>query len=141
MVEVVSDLVQSYIRRPRTLILTVVSAQSDGALQSVLKRAKAFDPHVKRTIGLITNPDTLPRVSESEKYYFKLAMNEITRFRLDWHVLMSRHYDTRNISSVERDRREEEFFADRVWKTLPRGLSAQCSKCSSLFSSNVVVSP
>ena len=43
MVEVVSDPVQSYMHRPRTLILAVVSAQSDRALHSVLKRGKAFD--------------------------------------------------------------------------------------------------
>ena len=49
-------------------------------------------------------------------------MTEVTPFRLGWHVLMNRDYDTRNISSRERDRREEEFFADRIRKTLPRGI-------------------
>ncbi|RDL37477.1 uncharacterized protein BP5553_04910 [Venustampulla echinocandica] len=80
--EVVSELVHSYMRRPRTIILAVVSALNDCALQAVLKRVKAVDPHGRRTMGLITKPDTLFKDSESEKDVVKLALNEVTNFRL-----------------------------------------------------------
>lgn len=120
--EVVSELVDSYMRRPRTVILAVVSAMSDRALQAILKRAKAVDPDGIRTMGLITKPDTLPPGSDSENDFVKLAKNEITKFRLGWHVLRNRDYDMRNSSDAERDRKEEDFFSYGVWSELPRGL-------------------
>jgi GTPase SAR1 family protein len=120
--EVVSELVHSYMRRPRTIILAVVSALNDRALQAVLKRVKAVDPHGRRTMGLITKPDTLFKDSESEKDFVKLALNEVTHFRLGWHVLRNRDFNTRNVTSTERDRIEEDFFSQGVWKTLPRSI-------------------
>ena len=120
--EVVSELVDSYMRRPRTIILAVVSAMSDRALQAVLKRVKAVDPLGTRTIGLITKPDTLFKGSDSEKEFVKLAMNEVTPLRLGWHVLRNRDFHTRNATSSERDRTEEDFFAQGVWITLPRNI-------------------
>ena len=80
--EVVSELVYSYMRRPRTIILAVVSALNDRALQAVLKRVKAVDPYGRRTMGLITKPDTLFKDSQSEKDFVKLALNEVTHLRL-----------------------------------------------------------
>ncbi|CZS92502.1 related to interferon-induced GTP-binding protein Mx [Rhynchosporium agropyri] len=120
--EVVSELVHSYMRRPRTIILAVVSALNDRALQAVLKRVKAVDPHGRRTMGLITKPDTLFKDSESEKDFVKLALNEVTHFRLGWHVLRNRDFNTRNVTSTERDRIEDDFFSQGVWKTLPRSI-------------------
>ena len=120
--DVVSQLVDSYMQRTRTIILAVVSAQNDRALQAILKRAKAVDPEGNRTMGLITKPDTLPPGSDSEKEFVKLARNGITKFRLGWHVLMNRDYDMRNSSDAERDAREVEFFSRGVWVDLPHGL-------------------
>ncbi|KAF7949092.1 hypothetical protein EAE96_008263 [Botrytis aclada] len=120
--EVVSELVYSYMRRPRTIILAVVSALNDRALQAVLKQVKAVDPHGRRTMGLITKPDTLFEDSESEKDFVKLALNEVTQLRLGWHVLRNRDFNTKHVTSVERDRIEEEFFSRGIWKTLPRGI-------------------
>lgn len=120
--EVVSELVESYMRRPRTIILAVVSAMNDRALQAVLKRVKAVDPEGKRTMGLITKPDTLPKDSESEKEFVKLALNETTKLRLGWHVLRNRDFTTKDVPSAERDRIEEEFFSQGVWKTMPHYL-------------------
>ena len=120
--EVVSALVESYMRRPRTIILAVVSALNDRALQAVLKLVKAVDPHGRRTMGLITKPDTLFKDSESEKDFVKLASNDVTHLRLGWHVLRNRDFHTQGVAPTERDRIEEEFFSQGVWKTLPRRL-------------------
>ncbi|CZT52877.1 hypothetical protein WAI453_006455 [Rhynchosporium graminicola] len=120
--EVVSELVQSYMRRPRTIILAVVSALSDRALQAVLKRVKAVDPQGRRTMGLITKPDILFKDSESEREVVKLAQNEVTPFRLGWHVLRNRDFHAKDVTTTKRDQIEEEFFAQGVWKALPRGI-------------------
>ncbi|KAG9246896.1 P-loop containing nucleoside triphosphate hydrolase protein [Calycina marina] len=120
--EVVSEIVYSYMRRPRTIILAVVSALNDRALQAVLKRVKAVDPHGRRTMGLITKPDTLFQDSESEREFVKLALNDVTHLRLGWHVLRNHDFHMKDVTSMERDRIEEEFFSQGVWKTLPRGI-------------------
>ena len=118
----ISGLVESYMQHPRSIILAVVSAQSDRALQAILKRAKAVDPDGRRIMGLITKPDKLPPTSDSEKDFVKLAKNEMTQFRLGWHVLRNRDYDMRDASNAERDAIEKEFFSKGVWADLPRGL-------------------
>jgi hypothetical protein len=58
-VKLVRELVKKYMNNPRSIILAIVSAQSDAALQIVLALAKDADPERKRTMGIITKPDTL----------------------------------------------------------------------------------
>ena len=121
-VELISDLVQSYMRNPRSVILAVVSAKNDYANQIVLKRARDVDPDGLRTLGLITKPDTLPRGSDSEADFVNLASNDNVNFRLGWHLVKNRDYDSRHSSTEERDRSEERFFSEGVWMQLPRDM-------------------
>ena len=71
-------------------------------------------------MGVITKPDTLPTGSESETEFLNLAQNTEISFRLGWHVLRNRKYETQDTSALERDEVEREFFAQGVWKDLPR---------------------
>ncbi|OCK86956.1 interferon-induced GTP-binding protein Mx [Cenococcum geophilum 1.58] len=112
---IVKEMVRSYMGRPRSIILVVVSAKSDINLQDVTELAQELDPKGTRTIGLITKPDTLSAGSDSEASYSRLAQNEDVVFRLGWHVLKNRSYETRHASSAERDNDEEEFFARGIW--------------------------
>ncbi|KAI0107148.1 P-loop containing nucleoside triphosphate hydrolase protein [Nemania sp. FL0031] len=116
--KLVEDLVLSYMRKPRSIILAVVSAKNDFALQQVTRHARALDPKGTRTLGLITKPDTLDVGSDSEKYYVELAQNRDVVFRLGWHVLRNRSYTTRNASTEERNQAEAEFFSTGVWTKL-----------------------
>lgn len=115
---VVRELVRTYMSKPRSIILAVVSAQSDFALQEVTELARELDPHGVRTLGLITKPDTLYAGSDSEAAYLKLAQNKDVSFRLGWHVLRNRSYETRHFSSRERDADETAFFAAGVWTSM-----------------------
>lgn len=74
-VELVHDVVKSYMEEPRSIILAVVSAKNDVPNQIVLKLARAADPHGTRTLGVITKPDTLVRGSDSEAQFVSLAKN------------------------------------------------------------------
>ena len=78
----VRNMVRDYMRRPRSIILAVVSAKSDFALQEVTELARELDPRGTRTLGLITKPDTLDAGSGSEASYIKLAQNKDVVFRL-----------------------------------------------------------
>ena len=96
----VRELVLSYMKKPRTIILAVVSAKSDFALQEVTKYARELDPKGARTLGLITKPDTLYHGSDSERAYVELAQNKDVTFHLGWHVLRNRDYEMRNSTSA-----------------------------------------
>ncbi|KAK4896329.1 hypothetical protein LTR27_005852 [Elasticomyces elasticus] len=114
----VRHLVEDYMGRPRSIILAVVSAKSDFALQEVTELARKLDPKGLRTLGLITKPDTLYAGSESKTAYLRLAQNKDVVLSLGWHVVMNRSFETRNISSKERDEQEAVFFAQGVWTSL-----------------------
>lgn len=135
-VELVSELCSTYILNPRTIILAVVTAKNDYANQIILKRARDVDPDGNRTLGIITKPDTLPAGSESEGDFVGLAKNEDINFRLGWHVMRNRGFETREDSFAERNRAEEAFFNQGIWKTFPResvGVTSLRSRLSNLL--------
>lgn len=121
-VALVLSMVQSYMANRRSIILAVVSAKNDYANQIVTKLSKDVDSKGHRTLGIITKPDTLPVGSESELAYANLARNQDVEFRLGWHVLRNRDYETRNTSMEARDAAEEQFFSQGLWKDFPRNL-------------------
>lgn len=114
----VEELVLSYMKNRRTVILAVVSAKSDFALQQVTRHTRAQDPFGSRTLGLITKPDFLDPGSENEQSYIQLAQNKDVKFELGWHVLRNRAYTERNDSAAFRDAAEADFFSHGVWTSL-----------------------
>ncbi len=80
-VKLIQDVVQSYMREPRCIILAVVSAKNNFANQIVLKLARTADPSGTQTLGVITKPDTLVPGGRSEALYVSLARNQEVEFR------------------------------------------------------------
>jgi GTP-binding protein EngB required for normal cell division len=118
--EIVKSLVLSYMKRPRSIILAVVSAKSDFNNQSITRYSREIDPNGMRTLGLITKPDTLDEGSDMERFYVELAQNKDVKFRLGWHVLRNRDYASRNSSAQDRNQTEIDFFASSIWRSFPR---------------------
>jgi hypothetical protein len=115
--KVVRSLVESYMKKSRSIILAVVSAKSDLAMQIITKLAREIDPSGHRTLGIITKPDLLFAGSDSENAFVKLAKNENIYFKLGWHVLKNRDYDTRDSTTFERNLAETKFFKENVWSS------------------------
>jgi GTP-binding protein EngB required for normal cell division len=111
----VQDLVVSYMKQRRSIILAVVTADNPFANQPVTKFARDIDPTGRRTLGLITKPDKIDPGSESERYYVELAQNNNVILNLGWHVLRNRSHATAEDSVGERDEREATFFQESVW--------------------------
>lgn len=118
-VQLVQDVVQSYMKEPRSIILAVVSAKNDFANQIVLRLARGADESGRRTMGVITKPDVLTPGSETEKMFVSLAKNQEVEFRLGWHVL--KNMDTEQVrgSLADRDAQERHFFSQGVWEFMP----------------------
>jgi hypothetical protein len=140
--KLVESLVLSYMREPRSIILAVVSAKSDFALQQVTRHARALDPKGTRTLGLITKPDTLDEGSDSEKFFAELAQNKDVEFRLGWHVLCNRNYAMRDTSTSERDKNEESVLSKGVWTLLEPsqlGVTALRTRLSDVLRDQILV--
>lgn len=117
-VGIVRGMVERYMARPRSIILTVVSAKYEYVLQEVTLMAKLADPEGLRTMGLITKPDTLDVGSDSESYFVRLAQNLEEELRLGWHVLKNRKFEERDVTSAERDAIESGFFSKGLWDSI-----------------------
>jgi GTP-binding protein EngB required for normal cell division len=119
-VHLIQEVVNSYMKEPRCIILAVVSAKNDFANQVVLKLARAADPRGVRTLGVITKPDTLVSGGESEANYVSLARNQEIEFRHGWHVLKNMDSEKGGSSDLlARDAEESLFFSSGVWTSLP----------------------
>ncbi|KAI1075851.1 P-loop containing nucleoside triphosphate hydrolase protein [Whalleya microplaca] len=116
--DLVQDLVQSYMRQRRSIILAVVAADNPFTNQPVTKFARNIDPSGLRTLGLITKPDKIDRGSDSESYYVEMAQNRNVKLNLGWHVLRNRGHATATDTTEERDEREAQFFTDSAWNAL-----------------------
>jgi hypothetical protein len=115
----VYDLVDQYLRSPRSIILAVVSAKNDIGNQIILKRARTFDIKGQRTLGIITKPDTLTRGSKNEEAFIALARNEDVSFDLGWHVVKNIDSGNPNSRSESRDVQETQYFETSHFNRLP----------------------
>ncbi|KAI2846347.1 hypothetical protein CBS147343_7510 [Aspergillus niger] len=119
-IKVVRTLTEKYMKNARSIILAVISAKTDYHLQEVLNIAERFDPRRERTLGIITQPDTLEPNSEEEGTYLQFISNQKIRLQLGWHVLRNRSFETRDIPDDARDEREKDFFSQGRWSSLSR---------------------
>jgi hypothetical protein len=118
-VKLIKDVVKSYMKESRCIILAVVSAKNDFANQVVLNLARDADPSGNRTLGVITKPDTLTPGSGSEALYVSLARNQQVEFRHGWHVLKNMDSEKDSGSLSDRDAEESKFLSSGAWAELP----------------------
>lgn len=135
-VELVTELVTSYMKNPRSIILAVITARNDFSNQIILKRARELDPEGFRTLGVITKPDELVKGSVSETSFLDLARNEEFEFKHGWHVVKNQDTTKGEFDPANRDREEDEWFAGSNFKTLPstsRGVSRLRERLSKML--------
>ncbi|RDK37608.1 dynamin family protein [Aspergillus phoenicis ATCC 13157] len=119
-IKVVRTLTEKYMKNGRSIILAVIGAKTEYHLQEVLNIAERFDPRRERTLGIITQPDTLEPNSEQEGTYLQFISNQKIRLQLGWHALRNRSFETRDIPDDARDEREKDFFSQGRWSSLSR---------------------
>jgi hypothetical protein len=140
-VEFVESLVLSYIQNKRSVVLAVISAKNDIALQKVTAFTRKVDPNGNRTMGIITKPDTLSPGSDMEQSFLNLAMNKRLPFRLGWHVLKNRKYEEHHFSLDQRRDSEAEFLTSGVWATLSRlqvGIESLRPRLSAVLKDHII---
>ncbi|KAJ5558984.1 dynamin GTPase [Penicillium sp. DV-2018c] len=118
-VQLVSDLVDSYLESSRTIILAVVPASSDVDTQGIIQRARRYDKDGSRTVGIITKPDLIN--AGTEQRVARLAKNmDRTKLNLGFFRLKNpAPAELREgLSPVARKRAEQAFFSSEPWSNL-----------------------
>ncbi|KAG2743383.1 hypothetical protein P692DRAFT_201171206 [Suillus brevipes Sb2] len=121
-VALVKNLVEHYTKKENTIILTTIPMSDDMENQQSMSLARAADPDGKRTIGVLTKPDTLGdgAINQRRKWV------EIIEGRSEDHTLRHGFYCVRlpddaeraqRLSRAESQRRAAEYFdTTSPWK-------------------------
>ena len=110
-------MVDSYVEKPRTIILAVVQASNDIANQSIIKKSKHFDKDGQRTVGIITKPDLINVGNEARLAL--LAKNlDTTRLKLGFFLLKNPtpQQMKEGVTAAQRATNELRFFQSSPWK-------------------------
>ncbi|KAL8969434.1 MAG: hypothetical protein Q9197_004340 [Variospora fuerteventurae] len=112
----VRSMVASYMKPKHSVIICVASGTNDLANQAAFDMASQHDPQLERTIGVITKCD----ITQHKDQILALAQNEEKHLNHGWFVVRNRTPPEleSNISSLERQRREEAFFDEGPWNRL-----------------------
>lgn len=116
-VEIVENLVDSYLQHSRTIILAVIPASSDVDTQGIIQRARRFDENGLRTVGIITKPDLINAGTEAR--IARLAKNhDRTKLTLGFFVLKNPSPTElkAGMTLEERRRAELAYFHTEPWK-------------------------
>ncbi|KAJ7769899.1 P-loop containing nucleoside triphosphate hydrolase protein [Mycena metata] len=110
-IAMVESLVSSYICRPSCVILLTVACETDFENQGAHNLAKKHDPEGKRTIGVLTKPDRIPRGDEES--WLPLIRNEQETLQNNWYCVKqpSSQDLKQGITWEEARAREHEFFS------------------------------
>ncbi|KAL2043257.1 hypothetical protein N7G274_004317 [Stereocaulon virgatum] len=107
--EMVERMVYSYMKNPRSVMLTVVPANVDIATQEILEKANEVVPDGIRTLGVLTKPDLMDK--GAEKNVIDLVEGPKHQLKLGWHVLRNASQQELDKRVADRDDTERNFFA------------------------------
>ena len=138
-IELVKDMVEGYMKNPRSVMLAVVPANVDIATQGILQRAKEMDPEGIRTLGILTKPDLTPE--GSERKVVDTVMGRSNKLKLGWHVLRNAGQRQLKDSIETRHEKERTFFArEPYWKEIDKsrvGVDALRTRLGDVLASHV----
>ncbi|KAJ1303118.1 hypothetical protein OPQ81_011319 [Rhizoctonia solani] len=120
-IELVKELVTSYISRPSCLILLTISCESDFENQGAGRLAREHDPQGLRTIGVLTKPDRIERGSEQPWISMIRNETETLRLRHGWFSVKqpSARQLEAGMSWSEARELDEKYFQDNApWSTI-----------------------
>ena len=112
--QMVKDLVTSYIKEPRTIILAVLPANVDMLTQEILQLAEEYDPDGQRTIGVLTKPDLVTE-SSAQRAVCDLVAGKRKALNLGYFLVQNRGPDVKSNDASDLER----IFRLAPWNVLP----------------------
>ncbi|RDA86294.1 hypothetical protein CP532_5661 [Ophiocordyceps camponoti-leonardi (nom. inval.)] len=116
-ITLVRNMVQSYMKDRRTIILAVIPCNVDIATQEILKLAAAADPDGVRTMGVLTKPD-LATEAATRKAVIDLVQGKRKTLKLGYYVVKNRGADDTTSDLAKRTEKETAFFTAPPWTTI-----------------------
>ncbi|TFK68463.1 hypothetical protein BDN72DRAFT_769259 [Pluteus cervinus] len=118
-IDLVKDLVQSYIEKPSCVILLTVACETDFENQGAHHLTKEHDPDGERTVGVLTKPDRIP--TGEENGWLRFIMNVQEPLEHNWFCVKqpSSQELREGITWAGAREREDQFFTmTRPWRQL-----------------------
>ncbi|KAK1983995.1 interferon-induced GTP-binding protein Mx2 [Colletotrichum cereale] len=113
-IELIENMVKSYMENPRTIILAVMPCNVDIATQEILKLAEAADPKGVRTKSVLTKPDLVSEAA-TQGAVIDLVLGKRSILKLGYYVVKNRSADDNASTLDERAAAERSFFASPSW--------------------------
>ena len=117
-IDMVRNLVTTYMKNERSVILAVIPANVDIATQEILEMAEELDKEGKRTLGVLTKPDLVDK--GGERNVTAIIEGKTHALNLGWCVV--RNPGQQDMSNaVDRASLENYFFKmTEPWNKLPK---------------------
>lgn len=118
-IEVVRNMVNQYMRNPRSVILAVIPANVDIATQEILKMAEKCDTEGQRTLGVLTKPDLVDKGAEHR--VVDLVEGRSYKLKLGWSMVRNPGQSELENPSFDRHASEKNFFKSKEpWARLQK---------------------
>ncbi|KAE8356356.1 P-loop containing nucleoside triphosphate hydrolase protein [Aspergillus coremiiformis] len=115
-IHVVRDMVETYMRNPRSIMLTVVPANVDIATQEIVEMAREYDPNGERTIGVLTKPDLVDKGAE-DRVLDLVAGNKLF-IQHGWILVRNLNQQELRDGDTDRDQAEKAFGRTMPWNAI-----------------------
>lgn len=83
----IQKVVQGYLKDHPSIVLAVVSTETDYKLQNVVNWGQAVPNFERNAMGVITKPDKLCLARSRGKKYLKMVQDELVKFDLGWQIV------------------------------------------------------
>ncbi|KAK0616433.1 P-loop containing nucleoside triphosphate hydrolase protein [Immersiella caudata] len=119
-IALVKEMVKSYIKDSRTIILAVVPCNADIANQAIIRLASEVDPEGQRTLGVLTKPDLAAAEMATMQAAADLVRGRRRDLKLGYCIVRNRGADDNSVTldMEARNAQEREFFSSSPWNTL-----------------------
>ena len=116
-ITLVNDMVEGYMYNPRSIMLVVVTANVDLAIQEIVQKASDIDPSGERTLGILTKPDLIDKGAEDP--VVEILENRKKPLKLGWHMLRNPGQAELDTGRDAKRTSEIQFFrTEAPWRTM-----------------------
>lgn len=81
----IEDLVKEYIKKSQSIIIATISCKDEIENQAIVTLAKEVDPAGRRTLGVLTKPDTIGRGEHAS--WLKILRGDAHKLSLGYYVV------------------------------------------------------
>ena len=117
-IAVVREMVEGYMKNPRSIMLAVVPANVDIATQEIIEMAREYDAEGERTIGVLTKPDLVDKGAENK--VVDLVSGNKLFLRHGWIIVRNLNQQELTDRDTDRDEAEEAFSRQAPWNTIAK---------------------